>query len=406
MDLNFFEKLWADISSRLMPGNRKIDETQKLIQAEARSNAVIVWLVGKTGAGKTSIISTWTGDSRAEIGQGFAPCTKTSQFYDFPSDAPVIRFLDTRGIGEIGYDPTEDMTWCEGQSHLLMVVMQANDPVQSEAISLVGHVRKRHQDWPVIVVQTGLHRLYPSGLSHLIPYPYDQSPTKDPAPSPPHAVLQALAHQRKLFEGLPSPAPQFVAIDFTEPSDCLPPSDYGFEMLHNALSVAGLEAIAAIHSKEAAQEAALIHRRARPLIWGYAAAASGAGAVPVPYVGVSGLAGSLALMLRALGDRFGVSWTTERLSKFGAAIGGGALTGVAIQYGIKELIKFIPGIGTFVGGALNATAAFALTVGIGEAACVWLSYEARGKSAPTDEVERAFKTGLAAGLKSRNAGRT
>jgi hypothetical protein len=46
-----------------------------------------------------------------------------------------------------------------------------------------------------------------------------------------------------------------------------------------------------------------------------------------------------------------------------------------------------------------------LTVGIGEAACVWLSYEARGKSAPPDEVRRAFTDGLAAGLKSRSSRR-
>lgn len=403
-DQNFFEKLWADLSARLSLGGESSNGTEKLVQEKARSSAVVVWLIGKTGAGKTSIISTWTGDSRAEIGLGIAPCTRTSQVYDFPPEAPVIRFLDTRGIGEIGYDPTDDMTWCEGQSHLLMIVMQVADQAQSEVTRIVMDVRKRHPDWPVIVAQTGLHRRYPSGQSHSIPYPYDQSPTTGTAPSPPHAVLQALAHQRKLFEGLPGPAPQFVAIDFTEPSDGYPPLDYGIEMLHEALTVAGLEAIAAVRSNEAAQGAALIHQRARPLIWGYAAAALSAGAVPVPYLGVSGLAGSLALMLKALGDRYGVSWTTERLSKFRAAVGVGAFA-VALRYGIQELIKVIPGIGTWIGGALNASASFALTVGIGEAACVWLSYEARGKSAPPDEVRRAFTDGLAAGLKSRNSGR-
>jgi hypothetical protein len=50
-------------------------------------------------------------------------------------------------------------------------------------------------------------------------------------------------------------------------------------------------------------------------------------------------------------------------------------------------------------GALNAAAAFALTVGIGEAACVWLGYRRRGLTAPTEEVRRAFADGLAAGLR-------
>jgi hypothetical protein len=50
-------------------------------------------------------------------------------------------------------------------------------------------------------------------------------------------------------------------------------------------------------------------------------------------------------------------------------------------------------------GALNAAAAFAVAVGMGEAACVWLAYRRRGLAAPNIEVRRAFADGLAAGLR-------
>jgi hypothetical protein len=50
-------------------------------------------------------------------------------------------------------------------------------------------------------------------------------------------------------------------------------------------------------------------------------------------------------------------------------------------------------------GALNAAAAFGVTVGIGEAACVWLAYRRRGLMAPDSEVRHAFADGLAAGLR-------
>jgi hypothetical protein len=43
--------------------------------------------------------------------------------------------------------------------------------------------------------------------------------------------------------------------------------------------------------------------------------------------------------------------------------------------------------------------AFGVTVGIGEAACVWLAYRRRGLTAPDNEVRRAFADGLAAGLR-------
>ena len=49
--------------------------------------------------------------------------------------------------------------------------------------------------------------------------------------------------------------------------------------------------------------------------------------------------------------------------------------------------------------SFKAAAAFAVTTGLGEAACVWLSYRRRGETAPPDEVRRAFATGLAEGLR-------
>ena len=70
----------------------------------------LLWLFGKTGSGKSSIIRMLTGASEAEIGNGFRPQTKTSMQFDFPDDqTPIARFLDTRGIGEAGYDATADL---------------------------------------------------------------------------------------------------------------------------------------------------------------------------------------------------------------------------------------------------------------------------------------------------------
>jgi predicted GTPase len=67
------------------------------------------WLLGKTGAGKTAIVAALTGDQRVEIGQGFEPCTRTAAFYDVPREEPLLRFLDTRGLGEGNYDAASDI---------------------------------------------------------------------------------------------------------------------------------------------------------------------------------------------------------------------------------------------------------------------------------------------------------
>jgi uncharacterized protein (DUF697 family) len=127
--------------------------------------------------------------------------------------------------------------------------------------------------------------------------------------------------------------------------------------------------------------------------------AAGAGAVPIPLVGVGGLAGILAITLRALAIRYGVAWTPGAFAQFSGAVGGGALAWWILRYGLREILKLIPMVGSIAAGALNAAAAFGVTVGIGEAACVWLAYRRRGLTAPDNEVRRAFADGLAAGLR-------
>src|ERR1700683_2959134 len=69
-----------------------------------------LWLLGKTGSGKTSIVRFLTGAADAEIGRGFRPQTQYSRLFNFPDDdVPILKFLDTRGLGEAGYDPAEDL---------------------------------------------------------------------------------------------------------------------------------------------------------------------------------------------------------------------------------------------------------------------------------------------------------
>ena len=368
-------------------------------RAGAQANALVVWLLGKTGAGKTAIIAALTGDARAEVGLGFQPCTRTASFYDVPPEAPLLRFLDTRGLGEAGYDPASDITWCEEQSHLLLVVMQVSDPLQHDVLHVLQQARRRHPEWPVVVAQTGLHRLYPGGMTHPVPYPYTGGPDDDTQASLPQPLRQALAYQRKLFNGLRGPPPRFVPIDFTVPTDGLPPCDYGLEALSRLLSEAGPVAFEALSRARADVESDRTRAKARPLMYGCGTAAAGAGAVPVPIVGVGGLAGVIATMLQALARRYQVEWTPRTFGQFSGAVGGGALAGVLLRYGLRELLKLFPVAGTVMAGALNAAAAFAVTVAIGEAACVWLAYQRRGLSAPTEEVRRAFADGLAMGLR-------
>ena len=127
---------------------------------EAQALAVpVLWLLGKTGAGKSSIVQRLTGDSSAVIGNGFAPCTRHSALYDHPAASPVMRFIDTRGLGEPGYDPHEELAASQAGSHALLVVMRLDEPDQSTVLEALTMIRGELAELPMLLVHTALQSL-------------------------------------------------------------------------------------------------------------------------------------------------------------------------------------------------------------------------------------------------------
>lgn len=381
------DRWWARVSDAVT-GSDTLEGARQVHDAAVRQ-APVVWLLGKTGAGKTSVIAALTGESRAEIGSGVMPCTRASQMYDWPAEAPVLRFLDTRGLGEAGYDPAEDIAVARAQAHVLLVVAKVNDPKQTSVLETLAAVRRADRTWPVIVVQTGLHLLYEGRADHPAPYAYDAG-MPDPGQIP-AGLMQALEDQRTLFSALPGKAPLFVPVDFTQADDGYTDQYYGLAALHDALQGAGIDQWVRQDRASAADASAAVAAAAVPLIRGYMAAAAVAGAMPVPYVGTGGVAGTVALMLRALAARYDEPWTPGRLRDFGAAVGGATLLGLGAGYGAREAAKLIPVAGTSVAGALNALAAGALVYALGKAACVYLGARRDGRMVDEQAIRTAFR---------------
>lgn len=386
--MSWFDTLYRAIADALFatPDTATEDE----LRAAAQHLAPVVWLVGKAGAGKSSIVAALTGHEQAKIGDGFAPCTRTAEVFDYPEEAPLIRFLDTRGLEEPGYDPAEDIAWCESQSHLILAVMRAADPSQQSILSVLRTARSRHPEWPIVVAQTGLHDLYLGGMPHPIPYSFvGERPTAVGGEAV-RGLYQALLYQRDLLAGLPGAKPTFVPIDFTRADDGYTPPDYGSEALREALVAAGLKVFDEI---ERAKNSAFA-RRCWATILAYATLTAGGAAIPVPFVDVTTFTTASALMLRALAQRYGVEWTPVAFTQFFGAIGFGTLFWWGLRFGVVELLKLIPVLGTVTAGVINGSLAFGMTVGLGQAACVWLDYMRRGETPPDEAIRRAFAEGL------------
>ena len=120
------------------------DEFQRL-RAKLLAEAPIpcLWLFGKTGSGKTSIIHELTGAAEAVIGGGFRPQTRHSRLFSFPDEElPIVRFLDTGGLGEADYDPAGDLAEFNKSTQLVIVTVCATDQATEEVIRPLRSIRK------------------------------------------------------------------------------------------------------------------------------------------------------------------------------------------------------------------------------------------------------------------------
>jgi uncharacterized protein (DUF697 family) len=381
---------WRGLRDALLEP-RVDDETlaTALREARARQSLPVVWLIGKTQSGKTSIIRALTGSQDAEIGNGFQPCTATTRLYDFPAEAPLVRFLDTRGLGEVAYDPSADIRYCESQAHLLLAVMKATDIRQDDVFDVLRTVRGRHPEWPLVIAQTGLHDAYPPGGEHPLPYPFDR---EDWPVSVPTDLARALRAQRDRLGDLPGAIPVWwVPIDLTLPEDGFEPPDYGIDALWQAIDgVSALRLQALLRSDTGVRDA--YARSAHPHIVAYAAAAAGVGALPL--VDLVGVPAIQAKMLQSLAALYGQDWDRRAILEFLGLLGTGIGVAYAARSAGRAVVKLIPVWGQTAGAIWGATASGATTYALGKAAGFHFSRRRRGLPADPEGLRRTFAEGF------------
>lgn len=385
---------------RLLLHPRVEDTALEAALREAREHQPlpVVWLIGKAQSGKTSIIRALTGSPHAEIGNGFRPCTRTARLYDFPGAAPVVRFLDTRGLGEVAYDPTEDIRYGESQAHLVLGVMKATDLAQEAVFSVLHAVRRRHPRWPVLIAQTGLHEGYPPGVDHCLPYPYDQPPWPSAVPIDLGRAL--LAQRAALFRsGGPLPgetAPVWVPVDLTLPEDGLEPADYGLAALWAAIdAVSNLELRTRLCGDAAVRDT--FARAAHPHCVGHALTAAAIGALPV--VDLVGVAAVQARLLHGLATLYGQHWTARQRSEFLSLLGLGVGASYLTHLLRRSLVKLVPYLGQTLGAVWGATASGSTTYALGKAACYYFGTRRAGERIDPATLRRVYAEALASGTR-------
>ncbi len=340
-----------------------LGEGEKLAPAQAPDLPLpTLWLLGKTGAGKSSLVRALTGEG--EVGSGFSPCTRTALSFDFPPEMPVLRFLDTRGLGETGYDPAEDLAEAERGSHMVLVVMRLDDPVQGAVAEALAALRARRPKMPVLLVHTG------ADLA-------TDADTLDRARTRMQAVMEKAA-------GAPLPA-----VTIALPGEA---SAEGLEALREAISKM-LPELALLMLREEARDAeARRFAELRPLVIWYASAAAASDTAPI--VGAVSVPALQGAMLHALARRQGVDWTPLRAGLFASALGSGILLRYAAGFALRQGAKLVPVVGQTLGAAAAATVSFAATYALGRAAAAWLYRTARGETVSAEDLRGLYAEAL------------
>lgn len=344
----------------------------------------VFWMLGKTGSGKTSIVRQLTHATAAEIGNGYRPQTKTAVEFDFPSpEEAVVKFLDTRGLGEAGYDPTEDIALCDARTHLIIVTARLGDQALEPVLDVLRPLRAAQPARPVLLALTCLHELYP-GEQHPEPDPY--TATGECAASVGDDIRRALDAQRTRFAGL---VDRIVPLDFTPEAEGFAQPQFGAERLDQALIDLLPGAFRqTIHQLRDVRDQLqdLSERRAWPIILTHASLVATASASPLPWIDLPVVMGLQARMIYRLAELYGQTMNAQELMKMAGALGGQMLA----RFALRAPLKLFP----VVGQTANAALGFAYTLSLGKACC-WYFGEVRAGHVPTQaELNRVWQEKL------------
>lgn len=369
-----------------------------------------LWLFGKTGSGKTSVIHYLTGAEEAVIGEGFRPQTKTSRRFDFPDAIdPLLRFLDTRGLAEATYDPKEDIRQFAESTQMMIVTVRVTDHALSNLLPPLREIRRASPETPILLLLTCLHEA--TGTIDLSdgPDPFESTgsimtgasnsdsqkilslpdATGRLVPLVPESLAELIAIKSSQFAGL---FDAIIPIDLTPIEDGFANPEFGGDRLKLAilskLPHAYRQALLALTASDGRQ----LSKRQRQSRWQIltsSALAATAGAVPVPWVDIPAVLGIQAHMATRIAAIYDQEITPARWALLSGAVG----TRIAIRLAVREALKFIP----IAGMAIGAAGAFAFTYALGMSWDWYFADLQKGHAPSADDLKKVFAEQLQRG---------
>lgn len=343
-----------DLNELLISAAEKFNEFEKL---QVHLNIMVA---GKTGVGKSTLINAVFGSDIAKTGTG-KPVTQYLEKYDHPEDKFSI--YDTKGL-ELDEESrnaavNEIITTIANQLktndinqavHCLWYCIGASsNRIEQAEIDLLRKLSEE-TELPIIIVLTKC---------------YAKKACND--------MLQKLKEENlNIADIIP-----VHAIDYEITDDVTVPA-FGVKELIKKTAEILPEAVKTtfIRLQQADIEAKIEH--ARSIVNKYVIAAAGLAATPIPFSDAFTLIPTQIGMIVHITTCFGQEIDKSVLTGFVSAVAGTTATTFVGRTIVTNVLKFIPGIGSLVGGAIAATTAGALTKALGEAYILLMVEVAKG----------------------------
>ena len=343
------------------------DLSKAFEKAQRDLGKVNVLIAGRTGVGKSTLINSVFQGRLAATGQG-EPVTQTTRLIS--KEGIPLAIWDTRGLeisdfqetlGDLKRLISERVRELDPQNHIHIAWLCLHEDGRRVEAAEITLCRELAGSMPVIGVITKARNDdgFRAKVQQLLPEARN--------------VVRVRARADVFDTG--HELPPMGLIDL-------------IELTANVLPEGQRRAFAA------AQMASVRHKtqHAHEVVAAAAVAAAAAGATPIPFADAAILVPMQISMLAGISALFGLDASKAFLNLLAGAVGagGGTLAGRAIVTG---LLKFIPGPGTIVGGAVAALTAGTVTIMLGEiyiASLVAAFAEAGGETPEIDAVRREF----------------
>lgn len=334
--------------------NLKDDAMQFWQEISSKHKRANILVAGKTGVGKSSLINAVFRDQLAETGLGRPVTQQLNIIY---SPGVPLNILDTKGLELEDYESikgdilnevrrrrsTED----DDYVHVAwLCIEQEGKRIEEAEISLAKDLAELGVQ--IIVVLTKCHNFKDTEFSEVVKEKF-------------HGIV----HNIVLTRGIETPRydedENIIGNNVIRGIDELIHTSY--EVIPEAQKQAFSDALN-IRNKEA-----IIKKKeeAKKVIQAASGAAAVVGAAPIPFSDAFLLFPIQAVMIVKISGIFGMSVSKDAIMPVITTLGGSTVATVIGKSIVTGIMKMIPGLGSFIGGALSATVAGKLTTGMGEA---------------------------------------